>query len=274
MNTKQSAIRWVGALALGGAIATSAGAETWGETFERNLTGENVGKAVGAVAGALLGSQVGGGRGKYVGVAVGTLAGYWLGGEVGKRLSTRDQQGIASTTEQALETGETQSWQNPETGTYTKVSVADAPPPASMRTTRKPPLGQVPPMDLINDFYVAEKNANVRGGPGTDYQILYGLKRGERVPVVGRVAGSDWLMIAEAGAGSGFVYAPLLSPVAGGADGNALRLSMNEQAHPRSHASVEPRCSTITQEVVLRDGTRDTERFTACQEDNGQWVRL
>lgn len=274
MNLKRLSGRWVAVLALGGVMAAPVGAESLGETFQRNLTGENVGKAVGAVAGALLGSQVGGGKGKYVGVAVGTLAGYWLGGEVGKRLSSRDQQGIASTTEQALETGQAQSWQNPNTGTYTRVSVADAPPPASARVSGKEPLARVPALELVNDFYVAEKNVNVRGGPGTDYRVLYGLKRDERVPVVGRVARSDWVMIAEDGEGSGFVYAPLLSPASRDGSGNALRLSMNEQASPRSPVSVEPRCSNITQEVVLRDGTRDTERFTACRQDDGRWVRL
>lgn len=257
-------------LALGLALGAGPAA---GQGLDRYLTGENVGKAVGAVAGALLGSQVGGGKGKLAAVAVGTLAGYWVGGEVGRRLSRGDQQGIAQTTQEALDSGQVQSWENPETGVYTRVSVQDAPPGVSPRL--RPRLEQVPPLDLVNAYYTADANINVRGGPGTDYVILRRLARGERVPVVGKVAGADWYLIAEDGQGSGFVYAPLLAPSGSRAgSGNAIREAMLAREQPRTYAVDEGQCRLITQEVVLPGGAPRTHAFKACRQADGSWLEV
>jgi surface antigen len=261
--------RWT-ALALG--LALGAGPAS-AQGLDRYLTGENVGKAVGAVAGALLGAQIGGGTGKLAAVAVGTLAGYWVGGEVGRRLSQRDQQGIAQTTQTALDTGETQTWRNPETGVYTRVSVEE--PPAGVGPRLRPALAEVPALELVNAYYTADANLNVRGGPGTDYVILRRLARGERVPVVGRVTGSDWYLIAEDGRGSGFVYAPLLAPAEPPAgSGNAIREAMLRREQPRGYPVEEDRCRLITQEVVLPDGSGRTHDFKACRQADGSWVEV
>jgi len=232
---------------------------------------ENVGKAIGAVTGALIGSQIGGGSGKVAAVAVGTLAGYWLGGEIGRSLSQEDRAGIAHTTEQALESGESQSWRNPDTGVYTQVSVQDEQGPSS----HQPRLQEPPPLEHINAYYVADSNVNVRGGPGTDYEILHGLKRGERVPVVGKVIDRDWYMIAEGGQGSGFVYAPLFtrSPGQVVAD-NAVRDASGDDYVPQTYAVAESQCRRITQEVTLPSGERQQHSFRACRQADGNWVEV
>lgn len=235
------------------------------------LTKENVGKAIGAVTGALIGSQIGGGKGKLAAVAVGTLAGYWVGGKIGRSLSERDRAGIASTTEQALATGEPQAWRNPETGVYTQVSVQDDPGYPGRRGS----LQEAPPLEYVNAYYTAGSNVNVRGGPGTEYAIIHGLKRGERVPVVGRVLDRDWYMIAEAGQGSGFVYAPLFAPSDGQAvAGNAIRESMRSGEVPQTYAVAESECRLITQEVTLASGERQTHSFRACRQADGSWVQV
>lgn len=247
-------------------------AQTLGETLQRGFTSENIGRAVGAAAGALLGSQIGEGNGKVAAVAIGTLAGFWIGGEVGRHLSRTDRAGIAGTTQQALDTGQAQSWRNPDTGVYTRVSVRDAG-AAADRGGLKPRLDQAPPLELMNALYVPDVNLNVRGGPGTDYEILYRLARGQPVPVIGRVVGSDWLMIA--GEGSGFVYGPLLSPARDQpAAGNAIRAAMTSGERPLTYAVAQQRCSLITQQVVLPDGTEDRHRFQACQQPDGSWVEI
>jgi surface antigen len=235
------------------------------------FTKENVGKAIGAVTGALIGSQIGGGKGKLAAVAVGTLAGYWVGGKIGRSLSERDRAGIASTTEQALETGQSQAWRNPETGVYTQVSVQDASGyPGSVGS-----LQEAPPLEYINAWYTAGSNVNVRGGPGTEYPILHGLRRGERVPVVGRVLDRDWYMIAEGGQGSGFVYAPLFAPSdAGTVAGDALRESMQTGERPQTYAVAQNECRTITQEVTLPGGEYQTHSFRACRQSDGSWVQV
>ncbi|MEN8174172.1 MAG: SH3 domain-containing protein [Pseudomonadota bacterium] len=256
-------------------VLVSAMALTWSPVGTLNaedmFTKENVGKAIGAVTGALIGSQIGGGSGKVAAVAVGTLAGYWIGGEIGRSLSEQDRAGIAQTTEQALETGESQAWQNPETGVYTKVSVHDDT-GSSSRLSR---LQESPLLEHINAYYVASSNVNVRGGPGTKYEILHGLKRGERVPVVGKVVDRDWYMIAEGGQGSGFVYAPLLArsegqPVAG----NAVRDATQGGNLPQTYAVAESECRRITQEVRLPSGERQQHSFRACRQADGKWVEV
>lgn len=234
------------------------------------FTKENIGKAVGAAAGALLGSQIGSGRGKLAAVAIGTLAGYWVGGKVGERLSQRDQAGIAYTTHQALETGQTQTWRNPDTGMATRVSVRDA--GRDGQRTGLAPLGEAPTLELINRFYIADANVNVRGGPSTEYVILYRLARGERVPVVGRVAESDWLMIAEQGAGNGFVYGPLFTP--SNESENAVRDVMRTGETFATYDVESRECRIITQEVVLPDGASRTHEFKACRQSDGTWMEV
>ena len=62
---------------------------------------------------------------------------------------------------------------------------------------------QVPPLELIGEPYRATADANVRGGPGTDYVVVGNLSRSETVTVAGKVEGRPWYMISQGGAGSG-----------------------------------------------------------------------
>lgn len=236
--------------------------------FELNK--ENVGKGVGAAVGALLGSQFGDGKGQLAAVAAGTLAGYWVGGRIGERLSQRDQAGIAHTTQRALKTGDTQTWRNPDTGVATRVSVSDA--EASADRRGRPAVEQTPPLEMVNALYTANARVNVRGGPSTDYGIVYQLREGEQVPVIGRVSGKDWLMLAENGAGSGFVYEPLLSR--SGNSGNAIRESVDAGESFSTHSAASSQCRLITQEVTLPDDTSRRHEFKACKQPDGSWQEV
>lgn len=249
------------------------------------FTNENIGKALGAVGGALLGSQFGKGSGKLVGVAVGTMAGYFIGGEIGRQLSPRDQQGIAETSQQALETNRTQTWRNPDTGTATTVRVADTRVEAVPLESGglKQQLWQVPPLDLVNATHAATGNVNVRGGPGTDYVVLDQLRAGERVAVVGRVQASDWVMVARNGIGRGFILGRLLDPVNDGRQGRVLAIADAPAAAPVPQSAAAPvpaaaaevrRCSIITQEVVLQGGQREQRQVKACRQPDGTWVTV
>jgi surface antigen len=257
--------------------STSSHAESGGsllDQFQQGLTSENIGKAVGAAAGALLGSQVGKGRGRLAAVAIGTLAGYWVGGNIARHLSSQDQVGIAETTEKALETNQDQSWRNPETGVYTKVSVRDDDSgyTANDATAR---LQQAPPLELINAFKIANANVNVRGGPSTDYAILHTLAHGAKVPVVGKVVGKNWYMIAEQGRGNGFVYAPLLADAAPTLQAdNAIRANLLSGEQPPTYAVRENQCRIITQQVSIPQQGEETHEFKACKQADGSWVEV
>ena len=221
----------------------------------------------------MLGSQIGGGRGKLAAVAAGTLAGYWVGGKVGRHLSQQDRLGIARATSQAMYSGQPTSWHNPDTGARTHVSVRNVP---SYSTAKhlKPALTQLPAVELINAYYSPTANINVRSGPGTDYTVVHKISKGHQVPIIGKVINSDWYLIAEQGKASGFVYAPL------------MRLAYNQPYSTNAirHASVgvqsgryvahEQQCRIITQKVKLQNGRTDSNQFKACQQADGNWVKV
>ena len=230
------------------------------------------GHLIGAGVGALLGSQVGGGKGKLAAVAVGALAGAWLGGELAGRLTRSDQQGIAQTTNTALETGEPQSWTNPDTGVQTRVAVKEQTierAPLESQGLRSRPW-ETPPLRYENAWYRALKTSNVRSGPGTDYAVMDKVTRGERVAVVGRVRGENWYLISEGGLGSGYVHASLLQRERYQPEGESpLYADAREAAGMR--LAEERVCSLVTQEVTLPDGTSQSKDVRACRQPDGSW---
>lgn len=265
MKTRLIVLATALCLAAGPALADGDG---WSP--EDLLTGENIGRAVGAAAGALLGAQIGDGDGQLLAVAIGTLAGYWLGGEIGKRLTREDQAGIAYSTQRALETGRPQTWHNPDTGVATHVSVKKI--SADEVRPGLAPLDQAPTLKMINRFYTANANVNVRGGPSTDYAVLYVVNEGERVPVLGRVAGSKWLMIARDGAGSGFVYGPLFTP--SDASDNAVRARMDTHETFAISEVRTRQCRRITQAVTIPGAPTRSHAFKVCRQPGGAWTKV
>ncbi len=80
---------------------------------------QTAGTLLGAVGGAVAGAQFGKGSGQLVGVALGTLAGAFIGSEVGRSLDNADRAIMAQSTQRTLEatpTGQTTTWNNPDTG--------------------------------------------------------------------------------------------------------------------------------------------------------------
>ena len=255
------------ALIVLGISATPIQAQNWPQ-----LNKENVGKGLGAITGAIIGSKVGGGSGRAAAIAVGTLAGYWAGGKVGQRLTQIDRRGINRATTRAVSTGQATAWRNPDTGTSTRVSVRDYTPRASSRL--KPSLDRLPAIELVNAYYVPSTDINVRGGPGTDFEILHSIRQGKSVPVVGKVIDSNWYLIAEQGKASGFLYAPLMSLDHNqSAQSNAIR-EASYGAQPGRYAALNQNCRVITQKVSLRSGNSESHQFKACQQTNGNWVKI
>lgn len=183
------------ALAVPAAWSGTASAQSVNNLF----TSENVGRAVGATAGALLGSQIGGGNGKLAAVAVGTLAGYWAGGKIGRSMGGSQSPYYSSPA--------TSSWSPPPPQSYAA--------PVSYSAPKRSPLQTAPQLDYIDAEYEARTNANVRGGPSTEYVIVEDLHRGENVRVVGKVVDRDWYMVSFNDDRAGYVYGPLLNPVRG-----------------------------------------------------------
>lgn len=83
--------------------------------------GATLGTLAGAVGGAAIGSAIGSGSGRVAAIAGGALIGGFLGNQLGARLDEQDRQRYYAAQYQALETGSTQRWSNPQTGVYGQV---------------------------------------------------------------------------------------------------------------------------------------------------------
>jgi surface antigen len=82
---------------------------------------QTAGTLIGAAAGGLAGAQFGSGTGRLAATAAGTLLGAWLGSEVGASMDRTDQLYAQRAHTQALNSGQTIHWQNPDSGHYGSV---------------------------------------------------------------------------------------------------------------------------------------------------------
>lgn len=76
---------------------------------------QDIGTVVGGALGGLVGAQVGGGRGRVAAAVAGTIAGALIGGSIGKSMDELDRIKAARALE-SVPTGQTSTWQNPDTG--------------------------------------------------------------------------------------------------------------------------------------------------------------
>lgn len=208
---------------------------------------------------------------------VGAGVGGFIGNQIGKNLDDADKQQLALETSQALASSKTTSaprqWSNPETGVKGRVSVKDEsvnPVQASIPIL-KDRVKVTPPLDLVGETYkVASNSLNVRGGPGTNYApVGQSLSKGQDVHVVGTVQSDpNWMLIAQNGAGSGYVYAK-------GLQATGYAVAASEQEIPASAETVniaaKQQCKTVEQQVTYADNTTDTESVRMCQQGDGSW---
>lgn len=97
------------------------GCETTGINKEQG--GAGIGATVGAVTGVMLGGSSTTEKG--LGGVIGAAAGYYVGKKIGQHLDEKDQEKLTASTQQALDSGESQTWNNPDTGVKADVLVKD-----------------------------------------------------------------------------------------------------------------------------------------------------
>lgn len=66
-------------------------------------------------------------------------------------------------------------------------------------------------------LYEVTTDMNVRGGPGTDFERVEGLKSGDRVRAIGKTEDGAWTAVSKDGVTLGFVFSSLLVAVVDGA---------------------------------------------------------
>ena len=83
-----------------------------------------LGSVAGSIGGSYLGSYLGGGTaGRIVGAVAGGVAGYYVGSTVGGYLGKEDRQRMAQASQAAFDTGQPQTFSNPDTGLKGKAEV-------------------------------------------------------------------------------------------------------------------------------------------------------
>lgn len=112
MNGKSTGYRLLGA-AVAGALLLGSGCAS--QDDEPVLDESEAGQIIGGVAGAAAGSQVGGGSGQTVATIAGALVGAVVGERIGARMEEDDRRAAAQVLEENR-TGETSTWENPDTG--------------------------------------------------------------------------------------------------------------------------------------------------------------
>lgn len=232
-------------------------------------TKEQLGTLAGAGAGILISSQVGG-KYKQAAMIGGAILGGLIGNRIGKYLDERDKQRMEEVTQQAIVTGKDQTWDNPENktrGTAHVVSSQTKEAPIPVRVL-KDKVTQVPPLDILGQTYRAVKNADLRGGPGTDYKVVGNLASGKAINVVGKVRASDWYLISEDGVGSGFVEIAALEPAPSEAPQSSGTKVAESDVSEKVVASNRV-CRKVEQTVNLADGSSHSDTIDVCQGPNG-----
>ncbi len=196
-----------------------------------------------------------------------------MGNQLAAYLTAEDQKTAQAAAIRTASTGQPIRWNGNGTGVTGSTRV-------SARTTERKPANipvykdrvkTMPALELIGETYQAKGKTPVRGGPATDYVEVDNLSAGETVTVVGKVKGSDWVLVSDGNAASGFVPMSKLKPA-----GQAMTSTAPDGASPAGPVEVarveaESDCRTIDQSVVLANGDKKTESVTVCRGPNG-WV--
>lgn len=95
--------------------------------------------------------------------------------------------------------------QRPARGTATNATAA--------ASSLKPALRIAPPSTPVGRDYQVTKSANLRGGPGIDYETVGGLAEGAKVRVEAKVDGRNWYIVRSGQCGLCFLHERLARPL-------------------------------------------------------------
>lgn len=236
---------------------------------------ENIGTAIGVVTGGAAGNKICNEKYKNLCTVVGASLGGLLGNSIGKKLDEQDRQRQAEATAEVLaasNNSQQSAWTNPQNGTSGSVRVVNQHRETKVESVPvlKDRVEKVMPLELIGEIYTTDKTVNVRVGPGQNYKLSPPpLQPNSHFNVVGRVIENpQWLMVADNGAGSGYVYAPLVK--------SSGLASANEKAATSANVSqvsvnTVRSCKTINHEITYKNGKKETETVEMCQRGDGSW---
>jgi len=214
---------------------------------------QGVGAAVGGVAGAFLGNRIAGRGSRTLGTLLGAAVGAAAGSAVGCKLQRNDRDKAERAAQEALDTGQSQSWTNAETGAAGRIDVADAAPAGVGLGDLRFAQGVEPASGYaeVADSFTTTANVNLRDAPGTNAPVRAMLPAGQRVWVPAQVRGEPWMLVAENGVGQGYVSAGYLR---------------------RTATTAAAECRVVTQSVSVPGEAEASETYHACKGSDGQWT--
>ncbi|HEX6859691.1 MAG TPA: SH3 domain-containing protein [Caulobacteraceae bacterium] len=241
-------------IALAAAAPAHARAAPLSSIFSCEASGQKqeAGAAIGAVLGGIIGNQVAKnerGLGTVLGAAVGAAAGSWIG----CKMQSTDQARAQTAMRAALDSGQTQSWSNPQTGAWGKVEVVSS---SSGAPISGEGLNFAPGVQALASYeataggYVVASTVNLRAGPDTQTAALGQFKPGESFDGLGKVPGQPWILAGRYGQAIGYVAESLVRP---------------------SDYAMAASCRIVDQTIAAPGYGSTTERFNACRDAGGEW---
>jgi len=215
---------------------------------------QGTGAVIGGVVGAVLGNRIAGRGSRTLGTLLGGALGAAAGSAVGCKLQKNDRDKAERAAQDALETGQDQSWSNADTGASGHVAVTDA------SATTGPALAGLKFADgvepagnfsKVGDSFTTRTAINLRSGPSTAAKVRGTLPAGMRVWVPAQVTSQPWMLVAERGVALGYVSSSLLT---------------------RSATVATSNCKMVTQSVSVPGETEQSESYRACKGSDGAWT--
>jgi len=273
--------RKIAAVTLAGSLGLSGCATTDGWSGQKTVS-----TMLGAVGGALLGNQIGSGSGRAIATILGALSGGVLGEWIGSLLDDKDKQALAASTQQALASGETVQWTSEHSGAQVRIrEMSNKTVAQQAQVKRSPVIAKADNLAVLNQPYRAVKSANLRAAPDTRAEKVGGFRTGQSFTALGKTQ-NDWVAVGRKGVLVGYVYAPLVAPVAQAqADAatdldnisvaqvgsQGFDLDALEPAQPvTEQVAVQTVCRTMQYEVKTAQG-QESKTVDACQAVDGAW---
>ena len=209
------------------------------------------GALIGAAAGAFLGSKVSKNE-KTIGALVGAAAGAAAGSYIGCRMQSTDTALAQQATKKALETGQPQIWSNARTGASGRVDVVSSSygPPIDSRDLRfASGVQSLPSYDALGGQYAARSTVNMRSSPSTKGKVVGKLGAGQAFDALGAAPTGGWILVGQSGYAVGYVAPGLVRPL----------------------QTVAASCRVINASISTSGQRPATERYSACQDNRGEW---
>lgn len=196
--------------------------------------------------------------------------------ELVKLLNEKDQQQVANTSAATAEKNEKQVWNNPETGVKGSSEVVNTRRQTDKVTVRRTAqIAAIPPLEIIGRTYKTTQAASLHADTSIESGVTGSFQTGEALEITGKVKNADWYFVSKNGVGVGFAQIAHFNAAPEPVVTEIPATATPEQPANAAESTVEIErdYKTISQEVVLADGTIHTEQVTLVKDTTGKWVR-